>query len=128
MEIRRNSIFKTTLFWLGTVLEPSFCLWKALLKLDRIQFFKNIPARGRLLLQVQNWFSGKRKPFFLHFSEISTSGFSSTGKVFFNGILHFGLWKQIFWLVETVLFCSVVFLLVKPSLKLVEINFIRNSN
>ena len=34
---------------------------------------------------------------------------SSSGKVFFNNILHSGWWKRIFWLVETVFLCSEVF-------------------
>ena len=109
--IMRYPVFKKLRYsgW-ARILKLSFCLWKALLKLGGIQIFK-VPARARLFLQVENWFSGQWKPFFLVFSEIPTSDsfFSSSRKVFFNKVLHSSWWKRIFCLLETVLFCSEVF-------------------
>ena len=71
VEIRENP----TLHFSGwaRILELSFCLCKTLLKLSGIQFFKKIPARGRLFLQEDNWFSCWWKPFCLHFSESLTN-------------------------------------------------------
>ena len=55
MKIRENPIVKKQRYsgW-AQVLKPSFCLWKALSKLEGIHFLKEIPARGRLFLQVEN--------------------------------------------------------------------------
>ena len=41
VEIRRNAILKSNITLTGAqILELSFCLWKALLKLGGIQYFK----------------------------------------------------------------------------------------
>ena len=60
MEIRRNPIFKkVTLFWLGTDFRAFFLHVESIIEIMRNPIFlKNIPARGRLFVQVDNWFSG----------------------------------------------------------------------
>ena len=56
MEIRRNPIFKkVTLFWLGTDFRAFFLHVESIIEIMRNPIFlKNIPARGRLFVQVDN--------------------------------------------------------------------------
>ena len=79
------------------------------MELGEIQFLKNIPARVSLSVVEETDFPAGGNHFFLHFSEVPVSFFPSGRKVFFNEILHSDLRKRIFWLLETVFFCTEVF-------------------
>ena len=56
-------------------------------------------------LAGRNNFFSIFQSFLLHFRAY----FPSSGSIFFNEILHSNQWKWIFWLVETIFFCSEVF-------------------
>ena len=78
MEISGNPIFKkVTLFWQGTDSRAFVLHVESIIEIMRNPIFlKNIPARGRLFVQADNWFFGWWKPFFLHFLEILTNNFA----------------------------------------------------
>ena len=127
MKIREIPVFKKKRYssW-SRILELSFCLWKALLKLGGIMFSNKIPADGTLFLQVDNWFSCQWKAFFLHFSEVPTSNsFFRLGEKHFSTKSFIPDSRN-----EFPLASGNRFLLLmgfssnwKPSLKIVESNF-----
>ena len=66
--------------------------------------------------------------FFLVFSETTVGLFTFSRKVFFNKMLHFGWWKLIFWLVETVFVGSEFFLSVETVTEINGSQFLKEDH
>ena len=106
------------------------------MKLGGIQFLKKISAEGRLFLQVDNWFSGWWKQFFLYFSEISTSDsffclaekyFSTKSFILASGN-HFFFVEKFFLLVESITETSQRYFKRKSIFLLMKTDFLISGN
>ena len=61
-----------------------FLLVETIIELGKIQFFKNIPARGSLFMVGETDFPVNENHFFLHFSETLVSFFRLVEKYFWR--------------------------------------------